>query len=115
MFNAEYSPMAMEIINTSAQVEMENTLSRVLEKALWKSHAIDTEGLCIVAGEKVWSIKVDVRVLDYDGNPIDCACIAAMVALLHFKRPDVSVDGEDVIIVILKLTSIQQKKRVLFH
>lgn len=72
--------------------------SRMLEKALRKSRAVDTEGLCIVAGEKVWAIKVNVRVLDQEGNTLDCACLAAMAALLHFKRPDVSVIGDDVII-----------------
>jgi exosome complex component RRP45 len=98
-FNTEFSPMAFPSIYQEKTSELEINLSRVLEKALKKSRAIDTEGLCIVAGEKVWSIKIDIRVLDHCGNVLDCACLAAMTALLHFKRPDVSVDGHDVIIV----------------
>lgn len=70
--------------------------SQILEKALRKSRAVDTEGLCIVAGEKVWSIKVHIRILDNDGNALDCAILAAMTAILHFKRPDVSVSGTDI-------------------
>ncbi|KAJ3021369.1 hypothetical protein HKX48_008686 [Thoreauomyces humboldtii] len=71
-------------------------ISRLLDKALRQSRAVDTEGLCIVAGEKVWQLRVDVRVLDHEGNIVDCACIAAVAALLHFRRPDVTVLGDDV-------------------
>lgn len=70
-----------------------------MEKALRRSRAIDTEGLCIVAGEKVWQIRVDLLFLDHDGNLVDCASIAAITALLHFRRPDVTVSGEEVTIV----------------
>lgn len=37
------------------------------------------------------------------GNLLDCACLAAMVALKHFRRPEVEVIGEDVIVVGLTL------------
>lgn len=77
-------------------------ISRIIEKALRRSRAIDTEGLCIVAGEKVWQIRVDLLFLDHDGNLIDCASIAAVTALLHFRRPDVTVSGEEVTIVSRK-------------
>lgn len=83
--------------------EDEVLISRVVEKALRRSRAIDTEGLCIVSGEKVWQIRVDLMFLDHDGNLVDCACIAAITALLHFRRPDVTVSGEDVTIVSLNL------------
>jgi exosome complex RNA-binding protein Rrp42 (RNase PH superfamily) len=98
-FHTEFSPMAYPALFYDKMSELETTLSSVLEKALRKSRAIDTEGLCIVAGEKVWSIRVDARVLDQNGNVLDCACLATMTALLHFRRPDVSLDGHHVIIV----------------
>jgi exosome complex RNA-binding protein Rrp42 (RNase PH superfamily) len=98
-FHTEFSPMAYPALYYDKMSELETTLSSVLEKALRKSRAIDTEGLCIVAGEKVWSIRVDVRVLDQNGNVLDCACLATMTALLHFRRPDVSLDGHHVIVV----------------
>lgn len=72
--------------------------SRVIERSLRGSRAIDTEALCLVAGEKVWSLRVVLHVLDADGNVLDCAHIAAITSLLHFKRPEVTIDGEDVII-----------------
>lgn len=47
----------------------------------------------------MWSIRVDVHFLDDEGNMLDCASIAAITALRHFRRPDVTVIGEDVTIV----------------
>ncbi|KAJ3300325.1 Exosome complex component RRP45 [Borealophlyctis nickersoniae] len=88
--------MASPAFESGRLSEEEVLISRLLEKALRRSRAFDTEGLCIVAGEKVWAIRVDIRVLDHDGNLIDCACIAAVTALLHFRRPDVTVIGEEV-------------------
>jgi len=35
-------------------------------------------------------------VLDHDGGLIDACCIALVAALLHFRRPDVQVQGEEV-------------------
>ena len=34
--------------------------------------------------------------LAHDGNLLDAACIAVIAALQHFRRPDVSVEGENV-------------------
>lgn len=30
---------------------------------------------------------------------LDCACLASMIALKHFRKPEVEVDGEEVIVV----------------
>ena len=76
-------------------------VGRVLERAVRQSRAVDTEALCIVPGEKVWAVRVDVHVLDDAGNVTDCACVAAMAALHHFRRPDITVAGDDVVIVRL--------------
>lgn len=73
-------------------------LSRMLEKAIRRSNAIDTESLCIIAGVKCWSVGADVHIMDADGGLVDASCIAIIAALQHFRRPDVSVEGEDVTI-----------------
>lgn len=63
-----------------------------------ESGAIDTEALCIVAGEKVWAIKVSIAIIDDDGNLIDACAIAAIAALHHFRRPDVSISADGVVV-----------------
>jgi exosome complex component RRP45 len=101
IFNTELSPMAglhyarQRSIQSEASIE----ISRVVERALRGSRAIDTEALCIVSGEKVWSLRVDMHVLDDHGNVLDCAHLAAISALLHFRRPEVTVgEGGKVVI-----------------
>ncbi|XP_072112202.1 exosome complex component RRP45 [Mobula birostris] len=95
-FNLELSPMASPAFETGRQSELLVKLNRLLERCLRNSKCIDTESLCVVAGAKVWQIRVDLHLLNHDGNIMDAASIAAIVALSHFKRPDVSIQGEEV-------------------
>jgi exosome complex RNA-binding protein Rrp42 (RNase PH superfamily) len=37
---------------------------------------------------------------------LDCACLAGVAALRHYRRPDVEVVGEDVIIVSIPVISL---------
>ena len=43
-------------------------------------------------------MRADVHVLDYDGGLVDASCVAVIAALQHFRRPDVSIEGEQVTI-----------------
>ncbi|KYO47374.1 exosome complex component RRP45 isoform X1 [Alligator mississippiensis] len=95
-FNLELSPMASPAFELGRQSELLVKLNRLLERCLRNSKCIDTESLCVVAGEKVWQIRVDLHLLNHDGNIIDAASIAAIVALCHFRRPDISVQGEEI-------------------
>ena len=91
-----------------------------MERGIKDSRAVDTESLCIVAGAKVWSLRVDIHVLDHVGNIIDCAAIgptsdpsglcrltgadgvgvaATITALLNFRRPDVTVGGDGEVVI----------------
>ena len=79
-----------------------NEVTRLLERCLKESKAIDTESLCIVSEEKVWGIRLDIRVINHEGNVADCASIAGLAALSNFRRPDVSIDGDIVTVSSLK-------------
>lgn len=101
-FNVELSPMASPGFEVGRPSPVATEVARMLERCLKESRAIDTESLCIIAGEKVrfkplgkvmgqlllqvWSIRVDLHVLDYCGNIIDSATIAAITALKHFRQ-----------------------------
>lgn len=78
--------------------ELSVQVNRILERAYKDSRCVDLESLCIVAEEKVWNLRVDVNVLNHEGNIIDCSSIAVLTALSHFKRPDVTQAGDEVII-----------------
>ncbi|KMT06716.1 hypothetical protein BVRB_7g158780 [Beta vulgaris subsp. vulgaris] len=60
-----------------------------------ESRATDTESLCVLVGKLVWSIRIDLHILDNGGNLVDAANVAALAALLTFKRPECSLGGED--------------------
>ncbi|KAM4584007.1 exosome complex component RRP45 [Odontesthes bonariensis] len=95
-FNIELSPMASPAFEQGRQSEVSVKLNRQLERCLRNSKCIDTESLCVASGEKVWQIRVDVHMLNNDGNLMDAASIAAITALCHFRRPDVGIQGEEV-------------------
>ncbi|XP_042341175.1 exosome complex component RRP45 [Plectropomus leopardus] len=95
-FNIELSSMASPAFEQGRPSELSVKLNRQLERCLRNSKCIDTESLCVVSGEKVWQIRVDVHMLNHDGNLMDAASIAAITALCHFRHPDVSIQGDEV-------------------
>ena len=100
VLNVEFSPMAAPSFSQKSGVgDASVEIARIVERGIKQARALDVEGLCILVGQKVWAIRVDVRVLDNCGNIEDCASIATIAALLHFRRNDVTVTGDEVIIV----------------
>eukprot|EP00299_Pterocystis_sp_00344_P008882 c3549_g1_i1.p1 GENE.c3549_g1_i1~~c3549_g1_i1.p1 ORF type:complete len:433 (-),score=107.95 c3549_g1_i1:60-1358(-) len=97
-FNVELSPMASPAFDPSKTSELTVELTRMLDRCFKESRAVDREALCIVAQEKVWSVRCDVHVLDHDGNLMDASSLGALIALLHFRRRDVSFTGNSTII-----------------
>ncbi|KAF4627354.1 hypothetical protein G7Y89_g10805 [Cudoniella acicularis] len=98
----ELSPMSSPHFSTSQPSQTEILLSRLLEKTIRRSGALDTESLCLIANSKVWSIRADVHVLSHDGNLVDAACICVIAALQHFRKPDTSTEGENVTVYTLR-------------
>ncbi|KAM8708923.1 hypothetical protein ACLKA7_015832 [Drosophila subpalustris] len=66
------------------------TLNSLLERTFRSSRCLDLESLCIAVEQHVWCVRVDINVLNHDGNLYDASTIAALAALMHFRRPDVS-------------------------
>eukprot|EP00929_Paragymnodinium_shiwhaense_P111719 TRINITY_DN80008_c0_g1_i1.p1 TRINITY_DN80008_c0_g1~~TRINITY_DN80008_c0_g1_i1.p1 ORF type:complete len:457 (+),score=133.17 TRINITY_DN80008_c0_g1_i1:114-1484(+) len=93
-FHAEFGPIASPGFEVGRPSVQATTVSNFIERLLKGSKAIDAEALCIVGGQKVWSIRVDVRALDDDGNLLDVCAIAALCSILHFRKADVEVTGD---------------------
>ncbi|KAM1342850.1 hypothetical protein ACFX2F_007117 [Malus domestica] len=91
----EFSPMADPSFEPGRPGESAVELGRVIDRGLRESRAVDTESLCVLSGKLVWAIRVDLHILDNGGNLIDAANIAALAALLTFRRPEISLGGED--------------------
>ena len=91
----------------------ESLITRILDKTIRRCSAIDTESLCLVAGSKCFHIRADIHVLAYDGNILDAACVSLIAALQHFRRPDVTVDGDNV--TVWNIREREPVKLTLFH
>ncbi|KAI0808234.1 ribosomal protein S5 domain 2-like protein [Fomes fomentarius] len=96
--HSELSPMASTEYEPGRPSDEEVTLTRMLDKVLRRSDAVDKESLCVLAGQRVWHIRLTIHVLSDAGNMVDCACLAGIVALKHFRRPEVEVVGDEVTI-----------------
>lgn len=62
-------------------------LARVVDRGIRETDTIDLDALCITPGEKIWMTFIDIHAIDYDGNLMDAASLAAMAALLNAKVP----------------------------
>ncbi|KAF5471177.1 hypothetical protein F2P56_011634 [Juglans regia] len=91
----EFSPMADPSFEAGRPGEAAVELGRVIDRGLRESRAVDTESLCVLSGKLVWAVRVDLHILDNGGNLVDAANIAALAALLTFRRPECSLGGED--------------------
>ena len=71
-----------------------SSIQRTLERAFKSSRAVDMESLCVVTGQRVWNIRVDIHILEDDGNVLDAVMLSTLAALTDFRRPDVQVSAE---------------------
>ncbi|KAF5370567.1 hypothetical protein D9758_001800 [Tetrapyrgos nigripes] len=94
--HSEISPMASSEYESGRPSEEEVTITRMLDKVIRRSDTVDKESLCILAGQRVWHLRLTIHCLADSGNMLDCACLAGLVALKHFRRPEVEVIGEEV-------------------
>ena len=84
--NAELLPLASPSFEPGPPDERSIELARVVDRGIRSAGVIDLESFFIDEG-KVWALFIDLYVLDYDGNLIDAAALAAMSALLNAKWP----------------------------
>ncbi|CAK9151287.1 unnamed protein product [Ilex paraguariensis] len=90
-------------------------LGRIVDRGLRESRAVDTESLCVVAGKWVWSIRIDLHILDNGGNLVDAANVATLAALLTFRRPECTLGGEDGQEVIIHPSEVREPLPLIIH
>jgi len=90
--NAELIPLASPSFEKGPPDEDTIEIARVVDRGIRESQCIDLDKLCLIPGEKVWIIFVDIHVLDYDGNLFDASALGAITALLDSYMPKVEED-----------------------
>jgi exosome complex component RRP42 len=68
--------------------------ARVVDRGIRAAEVLDTEAL-FIEKDKVWTVFVDIYVLNYDGNIFDAATMGAMAALKTARMP--KYENEEVI------------------
>ncbi|XP_050274506.1 exosome complex component RRP45A-like isoform X2 [Quercus robur] len=111
----EFSPMADPSFEPGRPSEAAVELGRVIDRGLRESRAVDTESLCVLSGKSVWAVRVDLHILDNGGNLVDAANIAALAALLTFRRPECSLGGEDGQQVIVHPPEVREPLPLIIH
>ena len=81
MCGAELRPVAHRKYEPGPPSPESIELGRVVDRGIRESGCIDMGELCIVPGEKVWGVMIDIHVLSDGGNIFDAAGLAAIAAL----------------------------------
>ena len=92
--SCEFLPVAAPEYEPGPPKENEIELGRVIDRGIREGKIIDMKQLSIVPEEKVWTIFMDIYVLNDDGNLFDAAAIAAMSALKDTVMPKLDENYE---------------------
>jgi len=93
--NTECSPIAAPEYYSGPPRENAIEIARVVDRGIREGKMIDFKKLCVKEGELVWTVLVDIHILDYKGNLIDAATLAAVKALQNAYLPE--LDGDKII------------------
>lgn len=85
--SAEYSPMASPSFESGPPSADSIEMSRVVDRGIRESKAIDFEKLCIKEGEKAWTVFADIYPLNFSGNLYDASSIAVLKAFQETRFP----------------------------
>jgi exosome complex component RRP42 len=95
MVNAEMLPLSNPKFEAGPPDTTSIELARVIDRGIRESHSYDTKNLCIIKGEKVWSVSVDICPINSDGNLFDVGAFAALIALQNTHFPAYENDKID--------------------
>ncbi|HII16136.1 MAG TPA: exosome complex protein Rrp42, partial [Nanoarchaeota archaeon] len=89
MVNAELLPLSSPEYESGPPGIDAVELSRVVDRGIRESKALDFNKLCVRAGEKMWIVMIDIYPLNASGNLFDVASLAALAALKDTRFPAV--------------------------
>lgn len=90
--NSEFTPLASPDFESGPPGEDAIELSRVVDRGIRESKCIELNKLCIVPGEKVWCVFIDIHIINHRGNLLDASALAGLVALLNTRIPKLEGD-----------------------
>jgi len=94
--NAEVLPLSSAYAEAGPPSEDAIELARVVDRGVRESEMVDLSSLCIIEGKSVYTVFVDVNIMNVDGNLFDATSYAVVSALRTAKMPKYEVVDEKV-------------------
>lgn len=95
LVNTEFTPLASPDFESGPPGENAIELARVVDRGIRESKCIKLEELCLKPKEQVWGVFVDLHIINHQGNLLDCAALAALVALHNTRIP--KIENEEIV------------------
>ncbi|MBD3249738.1 exosome complex protein Rrp42 [Candidatus Woesearchaeota archaeon] len=95
MVGAEFSPMASPEFESGPPGIESIELSRVIDRGIRESQAIDLKKLCLKKGELCWMVVIDMAPINAAGNLFDAGALSAIAAIKDTKLPGIKDDQVD--------------------
>ncbi|MBR9691821.1 exosome complex protein Rrp42 [Candidatus Woesearchaeota archaeon] len=93
MVNTELLPLSNPEFESGPPSIEAIELSRVVDRGIRESKAIDMKKLCLIEGEKAWTVIIDICPINAAGNLFDASALGALAALKNAKFPKLG-EGE---------------------
>ena len=94
--NAEILPLASAYAEAGPPSEDAIELARVVDRGVRESEMVDMTKLCLIPGKTVYSVFVDVNIMNVDGNLFDATSYAVVSALRTAKMKKYKVKDDKV-------------------
>ncbi len=102
---AEVLPIASAYAEPGPPDEDSIELARVVDRGVRESHMVDMHQMVIEEGKKVYSVFVDVAVVNVDGNLLDATSYAVVSALASAKYKKMTLK-EDKVVELEEMSSL---------
>jgi exosome complex component RRP42 len=97
MITAEMAPIASPMFELGPPKEDAIELARVVDRGVRESETVDVTKLCIEEGKKVYMVFCDIYPLEFDGNLLDAASLAANAALNATRFDEYKWENKDAV------------------
>lgn len=113
MTSAELRPVANLKYEPGPPSPESIELGRVVDRGIRESGCIEMSSLCVVPGESVWNVNLDIHVMSDKGNIFDACALAGIAALKTATVPAEKHDvGEDHPLPVNKIPIMCSYKKV---
>ncbi len=95
--NAEILPLASPYAEPGPPSPEAIELARVVDRGIRESGMVDLKKLCLIEGKTVYTVFVDVNIMNVDGNLFDATSYAVVSALRSAKMKKYAVEKDKVV------------------